>query len=110
MKKNDPEQLLKNEVTDNPDELYVCDSANGNVISSQGKKITIGGFPRGVVITEDDYFIGTSDIAERAERHRVNSEIYRFSSDWQQRNKYTISGQGQLLDIKAPGITDKANA
>ena len=95
---------------DNQQEYFSCDSDNGKVISSTGKKVALGGFPRGAVITETHYYIGTSDVAERIERDQVSSKIVQFNNDWHPIKTFTITGHGQLLDIKAPGINDIAQA
>lgn len=88
------------------DEIFVCDSANGKVISNKGFCKEIGGFTRGVVIQDKFYFIGTSDIAERKQRHLVNSKIFMFDNNWNQVDVFDIKENGQILDIKIPGIID----
>lgn len=87
-------------------DFFICDSLNGAVASVQGECVEIGGFPRGVVATADKTYIGTSDIAERSERSAVSSKIIVFDMNWQRLTEFRITGQGQLLDMRMPGVRD----
>jgi len=87
-------------------ELYVCDSQNGMVVGDKGTRQSIGGFSRGSVVTDQRIYIGSSDIAERVERHEVNSRILVFDRKWKQKDEWVIRGHGQILDIRMPGIRD----
>ncbi len=87
-------------------DFFTCNSLNGSVASVQGKHIEIGGFPRGVVATADKTYIGTSDIAERSERSEVSSKIIVFDMNWQRLAEFRIEAQGQLLDMRLPGVWD----
>ncbi len=88
------------------EELFTCDSQNGDVRSTGGCQVTLGGFPRGVVRNEERIFIGTSDIAERSMRSQVASRILIFDNLWNQRAEFLIEGHGQLLDLRSPGVKD----
>ena len=89
-------------------DLFVCDSAKGTVRSTQGAFITVGGFTRGAIVTDQFNIIGVSCIAERDYRHsaELSGYIYVYDARWQLLKKMELKEQGQILDIRSPGSRD----
>lgn len=89
--------------------LFTCDSFNGTVVNEQGVLADLGGFTRGAVGLAGKLFIGSSDIAERADRSKVSSEIFELDDKWNILSKISIQGHGQLLDLRCPGAFDSCS-
>lgn len=88
------------------DEIYTCNSKFRTVESSSGFRLEVGGFTRGSVITKNCFAIGSSDIAERADRHLVSGSLFFYDSEWKIQSEINFENQGQILDIRSPGILD----
>jgi hypothetical protein len=88
------------------DDIYTCDSKGESVVSLNGFKLDVGGFTRGVVISEEFFIVGSSDIAERNEREHSSGKINVYDSEWNKLRAFNIEKLGQLNDIRMPGHYD----
>ncbi len=81
------------------DELAVCSSAEGLIVSTTGWTLRTGEFPRGVDLAGGSNLIGISPLAERVSRHRMSSVLRRFDPAWTYTCDYLLEGVGMVLDI-----------
>ena len=88
------------------DVFFTCNSQAGLIQNIYGFNVETGGFCRGAVITDNVFIIGVSGIAEKSKRHSVLSVIYFYDNEWYKLNEIMLEGEGQILDIRSPGIKD----
>lgn len=87
--------------------LFTCDSANNQIINTNGFQKNADGFLRGASILDDFKIIGSTElIIERQDRIYAGSEIYLFDKFWKGIKKISIKNEGQILEIRCPGSSD----
>ena len=80
--------------------LITCSSAEGALVSQDGWRLETGGFPRGMLIGENEAYVGISEIAERQERDLSTGTIVVLDAQWQRLRTLAFPGEGLLLDIE----------
>ena len=65
------------------DEFFTCSSAEHSIVSSLGFSYRIGGFTRGLAVTDNYIFVGISELAERKDRMFTTSSIVVLSKHWE---------------------------
>lgn len=88
------------------EEIYTCSSAEGSIRGSKGFELSTGGFPRGVAITEDRYYVGISELSERNQRDFTSSEIQIYDRSWKLERKLFLRDEGMVLELRAAGTED----
>jgi hypothetical protein len=79
--------------------LFTCSSAEGCLVGADGWRLATGGFPRGVLLTEDEAFVGISEIAERGERDLTTGRIAVYDAGWGALRSFELPGEGLVLDL-----------
>ncbi|WP_462159422.1 YncE family protein [Pseudoalteromonas sp. GB56] len=80
--------------------LWVCDSANQALISSNGNSVSLEGFTRGVAEFNDGFYIGSSGLSERSNRKDVDSQIHVLNANLEYQRSVPVEGFGQILEIR----------
>lgn len=60
----------------------------------------MGGFPRGLLLSENLRYVGISTLAERHERDSADGQIAVFDRDWRLVRTITLPREGLVLDIQ----------
>lgn len=89
------------------DEVYTCNSGQGRIESSGGWQIEVGGFPRGIAITDDQVFVGISEVVERRQRDFTSGSVLVLNREWQPVREIRLPHEGLVLEIRALGVKDK---
>lgn len=87
--------------------IYTCSSGSGTIESTNGFRLEVGSFPRGVVVTDDRIIIGISEAKQRDQRIYTTSSIRVFDRRWKQISEIQLPKEGLLLDLRAPGLNDQ---
>ena len=80
--------------------LFTCSSAEGKILGAHGLSIDTGGFPRGIVSTENARYLGISALAERQERDFTTGKIRIYDTNWHWQKDIELPGEGLILDLK----------
>jgi hypothetical protein len=80
--------------------LVTCSSGEGALIGSNGWRLDVGGFPRGILAGERENYVGISEIAERQHRDLSTCRLAVFDREWRPLRTLALPGEGLLLDIK----------
>jgi hypothetical protein len=80
--------------------LMTASSGEGTLISTNGWKLDVGGFTRGILLGERENYVGVSEIAERSERDFTTGRIVVYDKDWKHLREISLPGEGLLLDIQ----------
>jgi predicted SAM-dependent methyltransferase len=89
------------------DAIFTCNSGRGRIESSDGRQITVGGFPRGIAITDEHVLVGISETVERSQRDFTSSTILVLNREWQPVREIRLPHEGLVLEIRAPGFEDR---
>lgn len=81
------------------DQWVVCSSGEGRLLGSNGFEVSVGDFPRGLVISEAENVVGVSRIAPRADRPHTTSSLYVYDADWQKKKEIDLVGEGDVHDV-----------
>lgn len=81
------------------DEILTCSSGSGEIIGSNGFKVFIGGFPRGVAFLNSRKYVAVSELAERKERDFTTGYLLEYNDNWTLINRLALVGEGLILDI-----------
>jgi hypothetical protein len=81
--------------------LYTCSSGEGLIVGTDGFRLDIGGFPRGVAFEGNYRCVGVSELAERGDRDLTTGRILIFNKDWKLLKKIFIENEGLILDLKS---------
>jgi hypothetical protein len=82
---------------------YTCSSAESRLCGSDGWSVPTGGFPRGIAQVGDRWVVGVSALAERQDRDRSDGELVWFDAQWRECERWTLPGEGLVLDVTARG-------
>lgn len=80
--------------------LVTCSSAEGALLGSDGWRLDVGGFPRGILLGERENYIGISELLERKERDLSTGRIMVFDAAWRPLRTICLPGEGLVLDIQ----------
>jgi hypothetical protein len=80
--------------------LITCSSGDGTLVSLDGWRLEVGGFPRGIAIFDDETYVGISEIAERQDRDLSTGLVRVFDPRWQVLRTHEFPAEGLLLDIQ----------
>jgi hypothetical protein len=80
--------------------LITCSSEDGALVGSDGWRLEVGGFPRGIFLGTGGNYVGISEIAERKERDLSTGSILAFDSHWHPLRTLSLPGEGLVLDIQ----------
>ncbi len=80
--------------------LLTCSSGEGALIGSNGWRVDVGGFTRGILLREEEIYVGISEIAERQDRDLTTGRIAVFDREWRRLRTLELPGEGLLLDIQ----------
>jgi predicted SAM-dependent methyltransferase len=86
--------------------LYTCSSGSGSIESTAGFKVDVGGFPRGVAITDDLICLGVSEDVEQDRRDTTSGSIQIFNRNWDFLKQIKLLKEGVVLEIRIPGFKD----
>lgn len=81
------------------DVVFTCSSGEGCILGSDGTKVHVGGFPRGVVTNGPLRHVGISPIEVRDGRDSGTPYILAMSDNWIPQYKIHLPDEGQILDI-----------
>jgi hypothetical protein len=85
------------------DGLITCSSGEGALVGSNGWRLEVGGFPRGLLTQGSEYYVGISEILERKDRDLSSGKVLVFDPQWRLLRTIDLPGEGLVLDIqKAP--------
>jgi len=91
-------------------ELYILSSKEGTLLNTKNSKVVkLEGFPRGITITDENIFIGISQLAERDCRDFVNGKILILDKSYNKLDQLILKDKGMVLDIKLINKYDKAS-
>lgn len=84
--------------------LWTCSSAEGRLVSEDGRSVVTGGFPRGIVRLEKagktlGWVIGVSALAERRRRDWTTGTLVLFDADWREQGRIELPGEGLVMEI-----------
>ena len=86
-------------------QIATCSSGDGRIISQQETFAQVDGFPRGIVATENKYYVGVSDKTNRANRSKTDSFVEVFNSkNWRSLEKIYLGPFGQVTDLYITGL------
>jgi hypothetical protein len=80
--------------------LMTASSGEGALISTNGWRLDVGGFTRGIMLDKRENYVGISEIAERSDRDLTTGRIAIFDKDWKRLREIALPGEGLLLDIQ----------
>jgi hypothetical protein len=80
--------------------LITCSSGDGTLIDTSGWRLHVGGFPRGLFMSERERYVGISSIAERHERDFTDGQIAVFDPAWRLIRTIMLPREGLVLDIQ----------
>lgn len=80
--------------------LITCSSGEGALIGSNGWRLEVDGFTRGLLLGEEESCVGISEIAERKDRDLTTGRIAIFDPGWRPLRTLELPGEGLLLDIQ----------
>ncbi len=80
--------------------LLTCSSGEGALLGSDGWRLEVGGFPRGLLMEKGETYVGLSEIAERQDRDLSTCRLAVFDSQWRHLRTLDLPGEGLLLDIQ----------
>lgn len=81
--------------------VVTCSSGEGRLLGRDGWSHAVGGFPRGLLVTDDAVYVGISEIAERDERDLTTGRILVLDRAWNLVREIALPGEGLVLDIQA---------
>ncbi len=79
--------------------LMTCSSAEGAVIDTAGRRIDVGGFPRGLWLGARGNYVGISEINERQDRDLSDGRLLVFDLAWKNPRTIDLRGEGLVLDV-----------
>jgi hypothetical protein len=79
----------------------VCSSGEGRIVTTSGRVIETGGFPRGVDFSRDEICLGISELAERQERDFSLGRLRFHDRGWNPKRTLLLEGEGLVLDVRA---------
>lgn len=79
--------------------LSTCNSLDGYLVNTAGKRIRTGAFPRGVVSNANGHLVGISMLAGRSDRASQDGILRCFAPDWSFRVDHLLAKVGMVLDI-----------
>lgn len=95
------------------DDAYgVCSSGEGKIISEEGDTVVVtGGYPRGVAVTKDYYYVGVSPhhFHKCALRNQLDGDVHVYNKNWKLRKIINLKGCGQIFEIRAVNCIDDAH-
>lgn len=81
-------------------EIATCSSGEGKIISQSNQFANVEGFPRGVVASENWYYVGLSHKTNRANRANTQSFIEVFDKEtWKRLDRISLGTFGQVTDL-----------
>lgn len=81
--------------------IAFCNSQHGSIETVDGDVLaTPGGFPRGVAISDDQYAVGVSTIANRRQRTRTSGHISLYDTSWTEQTRIPLGECGQVLEVR----------
>lgn len=80
-----------------------CSSGEGALVASDGWRLEVGGFPRGLLFGGSENYVGISEIAERRNRDLTTGKLRVFDRDWRPLRTLELPGEGLVLDIREAG-------
>lgn len=90
--------------------IYTLSSLTGEILSENGLASKVNGFLRGAIITKNFNFIGVSEnFSNRDQRPYSDSQIIKFSKDWEELEILSISKCGMIHDMRKIGDIDLAH-
>ncbi|MFI3271691.1 MAG: hypothetical protein R3Y11_06275 [Pseudomonadota bacterium] len=82
------------------DEMYVCSSKHGAIISNKGFITQIAEWPRGVVLSQNSIIVGSSTISADFDSHyNNNGHIYVYDNSWKLKGYFFLQGESQIFDM-----------
>jgi len=79
--------------------LSTCSSAEGCLVSEDGWRLKVGGFPRGVARVQGGWAVGVSELAERHKRDLTTGRVVFFDEEWRELGRVELAGEGLVLDL-----------
>lgn len=80
--------------------IMTCSSGEGALVATNGWRLEVGGFPRGIAKAGGETYVGISEIAERKDRDLSTGRIAVFDSAWKHRRTLELRGEGLILDLQ----------
>lgn len=84
----------------NNDDVFICDSENGNILINLNEKLTLGYFLRGFACDESNFIVGGSMYGKRSERIGKNCFIFTYDKKFNFKNKLKLKNIGPIFDIR----------
>jgi len=78
---------------------YTCSSAEGALLATDGWRVEVGGFPRGMAQHETETYVGISEVAERKDRDLSTGGILVLDAQWRPRRTLHLEGEGLVLEL-----------
>jgi hypothetical protein len=92
------------------DAYRTCSSIEGTLVGSDGWAHSIGGFPRGVCITDNYRAIGISALSERGQRDWTSAVVALHDASWRPLHHVHLLREGMILDLAPAADIDVVHA
>lgn len=79
--------------------ILTCSSAEGCLINTRGERVHTGGFPRGLAHEKGLWYVGISQLAERAQRDISTGRVQIYDRRWHLHASLELPHEGLILDI-----------
>ena len=95
-----PFGIQSHNIREDDGRLITCSSGDGTLVDAGEWRLEVGGFPRGLLLSDRLRYVGISTIAERHERDFTDGQIAVFDEDWHLMHTITLPREGLVLDIQ----------
>jgi len=79
--------------------IFTCSSAEGCLVDRRGELVHTGGFPRGIAQERGLWYVGVSQLAERAQRDMSTGEVQVYNRHWRLLATHKLPEEGLILEI-----------